>query len=64
MNPELQKSMQVTTTLADTFDGYMLIILLIIFLFYKEFLVLSFDPLLAATLRLPARFLNYLLLML
>ena len=29
MNPELQKSMQVTTTLADTFDGYMLIILLI-----------------------------------
>ena len=29
MNPELQKSMQVTTTLADTFDAYMLIILLI-----------------------------------
>jgi ABC-type Mn2+/Zn2+ transport system permease subunit len=31
-------------------------------LFYKEFLVLSFDPLLAATLRLPARLLEYLLL--
>lgn len=40
------------------------IVLALIFLFYKEFLVLSFDPLLAATLRLPARFLNYLLLML
>lgn len=41
-----------------------LIVLVLIFLFYKEFLVLSFDPLLAETLRLPARFLNYLLLML
>lgn len=40
------------------------VVLALIFLFYKEFLVLSFDPLLAATLRLPARFLNYLLLML
>lgn len=40
------------------------IILLIIFFFYKEFLVLSFDPLLAATLRLPARSLEYLLLIL
>ena len=39
-------------------------VLLAIYLFYKEFLVLSFDPLLAATLRLPARFLNYLLLLL
>jgi manganese/iron transport system permease protein len=37
---------------------------LVIFLFYKEFLVLSFDPLLAATLRLPARWLEYLLLVL
>ena len=36
-------------------------ILLIIFLFYKEFLVLSFDPILAATLRLPASLLNNLL---
>jgi len=40
------------------------LILLIIFFFYKEFLVLSFDPLLAATLRLPARSLEYLLLVL
>lgn len=35
-----------------------------IFAFYKEFLVLSFDPMLAKTLRLPATFLNYLLLLL
>ena len=40
------------------------LILLMIFFFYKEFLVLSFDPLLAATLRLPARSLEYLLLVL
>ena len=40
------------------------VVLLLIFLFYKEFLVLSFDPLLAETLRLPTRFLNYLLLIL
>ena len=32
--------------------------------FYKEFLVLSFDPVLAITLRLPARFLENLLLIL
>ena len=40
------------------------IIILAIIVFYKEFLVLSFDPLLAATLRLPARWLEYLLLVL
>ncbi len=40
------------------------VVLLIIFLFYKEFLVISFDPLLAETLRLPATFLRYLLLIL
>ena len=40
------------------------LVLLVIFLFYKEFLVLSFDPLLAATLRLPTTFLHYLLLLL
>lgn len=40
------------------------IVLALIYLFYKEFLVLSFDPLLAETLRLPTRFLNHLLLML
>jgi manganese/iron transport system permease protein len=39
-------------------------IVLTVMLFYKEFLVLSFDPLLAATLRLPARLLEYVLLVL
>jgi manganese/iron transport system permease protein len=39
-------------------------VLALIFLFYKEFLVLSFDPLLATTLRLPTTFLHYLLLLL
>jgi ABC-type Mn2+/Zn2+ transport system permease subunit len=38
--------------------------LLTIFFFYKEFLVISFDPVLATTLRLPATFLRYLLLVL
>jgi len=38
--------------------------LLIILAFYKEFLVLSFDPTLAITLRLPARLLDYLLILL
>jgi ABC-type Mn2+/Zn2+ transport system permease subunit len=37
------------------------VILLVIFLFYKEFLVLSFDPVLSATLRLPSGLLNNLL---
>ncbi len=37
------------------------IVIITIILFYKEFLVLSFDPVLAATLRIPASFLNYLL---
>lgn len=41
-----------------------LVVLLIIFLFYKEFMVISFDPVLATTLRLPATFLRYLLLIL
>lgn len=40
------------------------LVLLTIGIFYKEFLVLSFDPILAATLRLPAGFLRYLLLVL
>ncbi len=39
-------------------------VLLVIFLFYKEFLVVSFDPVLATTLRLPTTFLRYLLLIL
>jgi manganese/iron transport system permease protein len=40
------------------------VIILAVLIFYKEFLVLSFDPLLATTLRLPARLLEYLLLIL
>jgi ABC-type Mn2+/Zn2+ transport system permease subunit len=40
------------------------IILLVILAFYKEFMVLSFDPVLAATLRLPVRFLEALMLIL
>jgi manganese/iron transport system permease protein len=39
------------------------IVLLLIFAFYKEFLVMSFDPILAATLRLPVESLRYLLLL-
>src|SRR5512141_3188602 len=38
------------------------LVLLCIFAFYKEFLTLSFDPVLAATLRLPVGLLNNLLL--
>ena len=37
------------------------LIILIIVIFYKEFLVVSFDPVLATTLRLPIRWLDYLL---
>ena len=40
------------------------LVIVSIFAFYKEFLVLSFDPMLARTLRLPDTFLNYLLLLL
>jgi manganese/iron transport system permease protein len=40
------------------------LVVLMIIAFYKEFLVLSFDPMLAHTLRLPARWLEYLLLIL
>ena len=40
------------------------LVVLTILAFYKEFLVMSFDPLLATTLRLPTTFLNYLLLLL
>ncbi|MDJ0756006.1 MAG: metal ABC transporter permease [Ardenticatenaceae bacterium] len=39
-------------------------VLLTVYLFYKEFLLISFDPILAATLRLPASFYRYLLLVL
>jgi manganese/iron transport system permease protein len=41
------------------FGGF---VLLVIFAFYKEFMTLSFDPVLAATLRLPVGMLNNLLL--
>jgi ABC-type Mn2+/Zn2+ transport system permease subunit len=40
------------------------VVLLTIYAFYKEFLVMSFDPVLAVTLRLPTKFLRYLLLVL
>ncbi len=40
------------------------IVLLVVFLFYKELLVISFDQVLAETLRLPATFLRFLLLVL
>lgn len=40
------------------------LVLLLIAAFYKEFLVISFDPVLATTLRLPTRLLHYLLLVL
>jgi len=39
-------------------------VLLVVALLYKEFMVLSFDPILARTLRLPVTFLNQLLLVL
>ena len=40
------------------------LVILIIFVFYKEFLTLSFDPVLATTLRMPVGLLNNLLLVL
>jgi ABC-type Mn2+/Zn2+ transport system permease subunit len=44
--------------------GFGLVILLVIWAFYKELVVISFDPVHAASLRLPAEPLRYLLLML
>lgn len=44
--------------------GLAVVVLLTIALFYKEFLVISFDETLAVTLRLPTTFLRYLLLIL
>lgn len=44
--------------------GLALVVLVAIILLYKEFLVVSFDPVLAATLRLPAQALSNLLLVL
>jgi ABC-type Mn2+/Zn2+ transport system permease subunit len=42
--------------------GLGVVVLAVIFFFYKEFLVLTFDPVLALVLRLPATTLRYLLL--
>lgn len=44
--------------------GLSVFVAAIVVAFYKEFLVLTFDPTLALVLRLPARFLRYLLLIL
>ncbi len=44
--------------------GLGLLVLLAVVFLYKELLVVSFDPILAATLRLPSNFLDYLLLVL
>jgi ABC-type Mn2+/Zn2+ transport system permease subunit len=44
--------------------GLAAVVLATVYLFYKELLVLSFDPVLAVTLRLPTTFLRYLLLVL
>jgi manganese/iron transport system permease protein len=43
---------------------FTMLVLVVIFAFYKEFMALSFDPILAATLRLPVGMLNNLLLIL
>lgn len=42
--------------------GFGALVLALILVFYKEFLVVSFDPVLAVTLRLPTAFYQYLLL--
>ncbi len=42
--------------------GFGILVLVLILAFYKEFLVLSFDPVLAATLRIPTRLFHYMLL--
>jgi ABC-type Mn2+/Zn2+ transport system permease subunit len=44
--------------------GLSVVVLVLVLAFYKEFLVLSFDPVLAKTLRLPVNFLQQLLLVL
>jgi ABC-type Mn2+/Zn2+ transport system permease subunit len=44
--------------------GLGMVVLVTIYLFYKELMVISFDEVLAVTLRLPTKFLRYLLLVL
>lgn len=51
----------VTTSDLWLTGGFAGLVLLLVFAFYKEFLVVAFDPVLSATLRIPATFLNYLL---
>lgn len=43
---------------------FSLLVILVLLTLFKEFVVISFDPILATTLRLPARLLEYLLLIL
>lgn len=54
----------VSTTDLWLMGALALVVLITIFAFYKEFLVLSFDPTLATTLRLPVKFLGNLLMVL
>jgi ABC-type Mn2+/Zn2+ transport system permease subunit len=54
----------VTTADLQVIIGLGAVVMVIIFLFYKEFMVVSFDPILATTLRLPTTFLRYLMLIL
>jgi ABC-type Mn2+/Zn2+ transport system permease subunit len=54
----------VSTTDLWVIAGLGAVVLMTIYLFYKEFLVISFDPVLAVTLRLPTTLLRYLLLVL
>ena len=54
----------VSTSDLWTIFGLGTLVLLTIILLYKELLVLAFDPTLAVVLRLPAKFLRYLLLVL
>jgi ABC-type Mn2+/Zn2+ transport system permease subunit len=54
----------VATTDLWVIFGLGMVVLLTVYFFYKEFLLISFDPILAATLRLPTSFFRYLLLVL
>jgi len=54
----------VTSNNLWTIGIFTLVILLVVMAFYKEFLTVSFDPILATTLRMPVRWINTLLLIL
>jgi ABC-type Mn2+/Zn2+ transport system permease subunit len=56
--------LSVSTTDLWLIAGLGLVVFLVIFFLYKELMVVSFDPVLAATLHLPLNALNYLLLLL